>query len=219
MQAGQLIKNSIPPLLPTDTVNKALQWLDFFGVEMLPLIRKKKYLGLITKKLLSDRDPNQALHELEQDLTHPYLFEHQHIYDVFAFAANHPFDVLPVLNEKQEYAGLLTKQDIIASFASFKSLQAPGSIVVLQVPIKDYQLSHLLQIIESNDAKALNIDVHMMPDDAMAEITVKINRLDLSRIESALYRHNYVIKNLYHKSQYADELHNRFDSLMHYLNM
>ncbi|HQV01428.1 MAG TPA: CBS domain-containing protein, partial [Bacteroidia bacterium] len=186
---------------------------------MLPLISHKKYLGLINKKLLIESDLQMPLQQLHHDLTHPYLIESQHIYDVFAYAANHHFSLLPVLNQKQEYVGLITKQDIIASFASFKSLQVPGSIVVLQVPLKDYQLSHIIQIIESNDANALNVDVQILPDFEIAEVTIKINRIDLSRIESAFYRHNYVIKSLYHKSQYADELNSRYDSLMNYLNM
>lgn len=219
MQASHLIKDTIPPLKLSDTGTRALLWMDIFDVDMLPVIEGKKYLGLITHKQLSDQILADRISTYKLDFTHPYLLSSQHIYEAFTFAANHHFTVIPVIDEQHHYTGLITYNDLISGLVEIKSLNTQGSIIVISVNQKDYQLSHIIQIIEANDAQVLNTDIFYNTDKGVVEITLKINRLDLSRIESAFYRHNYVIKSLYHQSKFNDELQNRYDSLMNYLNI
>lgn len=219
MQASQLIKDTIPPLRLSDSGERAMLWMDIFHVDMLPVINGKKYLGLITHKQLTDQILSDPISSYKLDYTHPYLLTSQHIYEAFSFAANHNYPVIPVIDEQHHYAGLITYADLIAGLVEIKSLNTEGSIIVISIKQKDYQLSRIMQIIESNDAQVLNTDVFFNAEQEVAEVTIKINRLDLSRIESAFYRHNYVIKSLYHQSQFNDELQNRYDSLMNYLNI
>ena len=219
MQASQLIKDTIPPLRLSDNGARAMLWMDIFHVDMLPVINGKKYMGLITHKQLTDQVLSDAISTYQLDFTHPYLINSQHIYQAFTFAANHNFPVIPVIDEQHHYIGLITYADLIAGLVEIKSLNTEGSIIVISVRQKDYQLSHIMQIVESNDAQVLNTDVFFNTEQEIVEVTIKINRLDLTRIESAFYRHNYVIKSLYHQSQFNDELQNRYDSLMNYLNI
>ncbi len=219
MHASHLIKDTIPPLKLGDSGKRALLWMEIFNVDMLPLIDGKKYIGLITHKQLSDQVLSDAISTYKLDFTHPYLLSSQHIYEAFTFAANHNYTVIPVIDEQHHYSGLITFADLIAGLVEIKSLNTQGSIIVISVNQKDYQLSHIIQIVESNDAQVLNTDIFYNTDHGNVEVTLKINRLDLSRIESAFYRHNYVIKSLYHQSQFNDELQNRYDSLMNYLNI
>ena len=53
--------------------------------------------------------------------------------------------------------------------------------------------------------------------DSKLEITLKINKLDLSSIIRTFERYDYVVKESFQKSMDNDDLQARFDSLMHYL--
>lgn len=219
MVVGQLIQDNIPPLKITDTGERALSWMDVFQVDQLPLLHGKNYLGLITRNSVNHQVLKEKISTYELDLPRPYVFSTQHIYDAFTFSANHEYAVIPVLDEQNNYAGLITSLDLIAGFVQMKSLNTQGSIIVIEIKLQDFQLSHIIQVVESNESKVLNADVHIDTEKEMAEVTMKINRIDLSRLQSAFFRYNYHVKAIYHQVENTDDLQNRFDSLMNYLNI
>lgn len=219
MVVGQLIKDSIPPLRISDTGERAIAWMDVFQVDQLPLLHGKNYLGLISRIALQEQILTNKISTYELELPHPYVIITQHIYDAFAFSANHEYTVIPVLDEQNKYAGLITAIDLIAGFVEMKSLNEQGSIIVIETRLKDFQLSHIVQVVESNEAKVVNADVHIDTDKDVAEVTLKINRVDLTRVQAAFFRYNYIVKAIYHQVENNDDLQSRFDSLMNYLNI
>ncbi|MBC7863176.1 MAG: CBS domain-containing protein, partial [Bacteroidia bacterium] len=56
------------------------------------------------------------------------------------------------------------------------------------------------------------------PDTKEIEVTLKINSEDLSRILQTFYRYNYNVKASYHQSQYEDDLKDRFNEFMRFIN-
>lgn len=219
MVISQLIKDTIPPLRVNDTGERALAWMDVFQIDQLPLLHGKNYLGLISRNALNHQILKDKILSYELDLPHPYVINTQHIYDAFTFAANHEYAIIPVLNELQHYVGLVTSLDLIAGFVQMKSLNTQGSIIVIEIKLRDFQLSHIVQVVESNESKVINADVHIDTENDTAEVTMKINRIDLSRIQAAFFRYNYNVKAIYHQVENSDDLQNRFDSLMNYLNI
>ena len=65
MFAGKLIKDSIPPLKPTDTCQRALLWMDEFHVNNLPVINGRNNpdnkpvttLSYFSEKIISRKFP------------------------------------------------------------------------------------------------------------------------------------------------------------------
>ena len=51
------------------------------------------------------------------------------------------------------------------------------------------------------------------------EVTLKLNRHDLSRVTASLRRHEYEVKETFSEIEYADPMRERYDSLMSYLNV
>ena len=56
MYAKDLIIDEIPPLKVSDSGEKALQWMDEYGVTNLPIVRGLEYLGLISEADLLDME-------------------------------------------------------------------------------------------------------------------------------------------------------------------
>jgi hypothetical protein len=80
-------------------------------------------------------------------------------------------------------------------------------------------LSEIARIVESNDAKILSSYISSHIDSTKLEVTIKINRTDLSAIIQTFNRYNYTIKASFHQSEYVDDLKDRFDSFMSFLNI
>jgi acetoin utilization protein AcuB len=220
MFAGKLIKDTIPPLKPTDTCQRAMLWMDEFHINSLPVINGKSYIGLIKQTdLVEISTPDALLQTNETPLSRIFVYSNQHVYDVVKFAALHKCDVVPVLNDNQEYEGLITIQDLVDYFAESKSVYMPGGIIILELRLSDFSMSQIAQIIESDGAHILSSSVSATPDPQIIELTLKIDKVDIARILSSFYRYNYHVTASYFQSEFGEDLKSRYESLMNYLSI
>ena len=220
MLAKDLVKDTIPPLKPSDTGKRALRWMDEFRVPQLPVVSKQNFLGLISEvDVLGFNDLNLPLSHCTLSLVRPYINENQHVYDAVKFATNNKFSVVPVLNDDQLYTGVITMHDLVECFAELKSVKVPGGIIILEFSAKHFSFAEVVQVIESNDAMVLSSNINTTDDHTKVELTLKINKIDVTRILAAFYRYNYTVKASFHHNDQQEDLQNRFDSFMNYMNI
>lgn len=220
MIAKDLISETVPSLKTSDTGAQALNWMEIFRVSHLPIVNEKELLGLISDSDIFDlNSPDEPIGNHELSISSPYVFEHQHIFEVSEKVAEHKLTVIPVLSEKKEYVGLVTLQDLLFGLAKVTNIQKHGAIIILEMNIRDYSLVHLAQIVESEDAKIISLYVSSSSDSTKIDVTIKINQDDVSRIISSLNRHNYIIKHTFlNTSDLNIFFQDRLDSFLRFLN-
>lgn len=215
-----LIKDTIPPLKFSDTVRKALSWMEEFHVSHLPVVDEKGYAGLLSLQTLSGLDPQNFISSVDAAMfDKSFITENRHVYEIMKLMYDKEISVVPVLSEENKYMGLITLADVVQYFSGTGAVQDPGGIIVLEVNASDYTMSQIAQIIESNNASILSSFTNAIPSQNKLEITLKINKTDLSRIIAGFERYNYNVKEFYHQNEYVDTLKSRYDSLMNYLNI
>lgn len=220
MHAKELMSDIVPALKTSDTGVQALQWMEIFRISHLPIVNEREFLGLISDKDIYDLNmAGEPIGNHNLSLFSPYVFHDQHIYEVIELASRLELSVIPVLDHSNNYEGLITLYDLVEHFASLSALQHPGGIIVLEVNQNDYTLTEISQIVESNDAKILSLYISSDENTTRMDVTLKINRNDLSSIIRTFERYEYNIKASYMKDDEAERLYNdRFDSFMRYLN-
>ena len=220
MIAKDLITEEIPPLVHTDTGEKALSWMEEFKVSHLPVLKNGNFVGVISESDILDKlDLDETLDLLFQHLPRPYVLENDHIYQVISKISEFKLSVIPVLSEKEEYLGCTSVQHLLTLIANTGSIKENGGILVLEMARTDYSMSQIAQIVESNDAKILSSYVMSSPDSTNIEVTLKINKIELDRIIRTFERYDYVIKATFQKSNLDDDLKFRYDALMNFLNL
>lgn len=220
MIAKDLISDLIMPVKPAETSMQALSWMDEFKVSHLPVVNETGYLGLVSEEdIYSGNRFEEEVGLLPLSNLKPYVNDFQHIFDVLRAFSEHQLTLLPVLDEKDHYLGVITLSGLMQKFASVASIQNPGSVIVLERSYKDYSLSEITQIIESNDATILSMFITSVPESTLMEISIKINRMDLGPVLQTFNRYNYIIKATYGESSHLDDLKDRYDQLMTYLNI
>jgi CBS domain-containing protein len=129
--------------------------------------------------------------------------------------------VIPVLEEdKKTYLGLITLNDLMQYIERIYSVREPGGIIVLDLNSVDYSLSEISRIVESNDAKILSLYVKSAADSRKIELTIKINRTNLTSIIQTFLRYDYTIKTTYvREDDMKDLLEDRYNSFMRFLNI
>ena len=220
MLAKDLITDEIPPLKTSDTGLMAINWMEEFKVSQLPIVEKHEYLGLISDTDILDLNiTDQELGKSKLSLLRPFVYESQHIYEVIKLASSMKLSVLPVLNTPEHYVGIIPVISLIHQFATLAATREPGGIIILEMNVHDYSMTQVAQIVEGNDAKILSSYVNSLADSTKIEVTLKLNKADLSAILQTFYRYNYNVKASFHQSEFSDDMKNRFDSFMNYINI
>ncbi len=219
MIAEELISNEIPPLKTSDSGLKALSWMEEFRISHLPIVNHQDLLGVISEEdIFNLNSPEEPLGNHRLSLYKPYVKSHQHIYEIIKLVAELNLSLVPVLDEHDKYLGVITLPDLIKNLAELSSIKDNGAIIVLEVNERDYSLSQIAQIVESNDCKILSVYINTIPDSTKMEVILKLNRTDLRGVLATFNRYNYIVKASYNETGY-DDFNERFDLLMNYLNM
>lgn len=77
----------------------------------------------------------------------------------------------------------------------------------------------MAQIVEADNAQILSSYVQSFPDSTKLEVTLKINKTELSGIISSFERYNYQVQAVFNNTKADDGTEDRFNSFMNYLNI
>ncbi|MBI3502333.1 MAG: CBS domain-containing protein [Bacteroidetes bacterium] len=220
MLAHELITDEVPPLKPTDTGRKVLDWMEDFRVSHLPVVKNKEFVGLVSySDMLDINNPKETLDHMRVSYIKAFVREDYHIFDVLKVISNYNVSAVAVLDDENNYKGVITSDSIIQKIANMPFVHEPGSIMILEMNTKDYTLSQIAQIVEGNDAKILNMHISAHPDTTKIEVTLKINKDDLSPIVQTFSRYNYKVKAIFQQSKLGEDMKKRYEEFMHFLNI
>jgi len=221
MTTGEIIKNDIYPVSPDDTTQYLLDRMAEYKVAQLPVVQHNLFLGLVEEEYLLEQvhDEQMEVTSLSHPLKQIFAYDKQHIFDALRLFSVHDLDLLPVVDEQQQYKGVISLKNLLNSLAENFITEEEGGIIVLEIGNRDNSLSHIAQIVESDNAQVLSSSVRTFLDSTRLEVTLKLNRTDISSIVASFLRHDYIVKAIYNDKRGYDSTRDRYDQLMNYLNI
>jgi predicted transcriptional regulator len=220
MLAIELVADVIPPAHTSDTIQKVIDRMYEFRIKHLPIVNENQFLGLISEDdLIKETDFQLPIGALSLSLVNPFVLEDQHIYDVIRVFHEQQLSVVPVLDIKNNFLGLISINSLNDYFATLTSIEQPGGIIVLEIYNNSNTLAQMAQIVESDNAQILSSYVRAFPGSSKMEITLKVNKQDISAIISTFLRYEYEIKATFNYNNNNDNVKDRYNSLMNYLNL
>lgn len=220
MFASELISNVVPPLRTTDTVQKALERLSDLKLYHLPVLGDQQYLGLVTEdELIEVRDGSQTIGEMSLSILNSFVYQDAHVYDVIRLFDQLGLSVVPVLDYQKNYLGLISVHSLVGFAADIFAVKDPGGILVLEINNRNNSLTHMAQIVEADNAQILSSYVQHFPDSTRMEVTLKINKTELSGIISSFERYQYQVKAVFNSTSKDHGSEDRYNSFMNYLNV
>lgn len=220
MLAAELISNSIPPLKTSDSVQKSLERMTEFKLFHLPIVNETQFLGLLAEdELIEIRDGELPIGSLPLSIMNPFVYEDTHIYDIIRVFNQLQLSVVPVLDYKKNYLGLISVNNILEYIANIYAVKEYGGVIVLEISNRNNSLAHMAQIVEADNAQILASYVQSYPESTKLEITLKINKTDLSGIIASFERFNYQVKAVFNSTLSDNGTEDRYNSFMNYLNV
>jgi len=220
MIAPDLISDSIPPLHLEDSGEHAMMTMQEFNVSQLPVLDGNKYVGLVTlDEIINLKHLSHTIQSFQLPVRKPFVRDTAHIFDVMKAALDFNVRVVPVVKDNFEYLGLISAESCLRNFAVLNSIKDAGAILELEIEQPDYSLSEVARIVEDNEAKILCFYTNLRPQDGIVEITLKLNTTDVNALVASFERFDYEVKAIHNDAEYTEELKDRYDGLMRYLNV
>lgn len=218
MNVNQLIA-PIPTLKPEDTGDTALRIMEEHYLTELPLVADDNYLGLIQESdLLELENHNVTLAAGHFQNFKPAIIASAHPFEAIRLANEMNISVLPVVDNEQKYIGSVSKDTFLKYISENSGISEPGGIIVLEILPRNYTLPEIARICENEDVTIMNLQVH--PNErGMLEVTIKVNRSSLDAVVSSFERHKYHVTEVFGEKKHDDDMSDKYNLLMNYINM
>lgn len=219
MLLDQHISSNLYDILPTDRIAVVLDKISELHTKQLAVVEDGYYLGLIDEdSLLDELNQDLPISTLKHLFKQIYLFDYQHIYDALQLVASYNIDFIPILNKDHQYLGSLSNHNIFIALNNILG-EEDAAIIVIELDARDNALSHIARIIETEDSYIYSTALHKMQDSTRYEMTIKLNRTNLSAVISSLRRNEYLVKATFRDHIDQSNIQTRYKLLMNYLDL
>ena len=219
MQAYELISSTIQGIHPEEDGNRALELMDLYRVNHLAVVKNDFYLGVVSdKEVMNWNSSEEYIEEHLPNLASPHVLFNQHLFDILEVLEQNNLSVVPVLNKKNQYQGVITNRKILYTIANSAAIQSRGGVIVLEMNNNDYSMTEIANIVESNHTKILSSYVISSKESTKIELTLKLNKSDITSIIKDFERYEYKIKASYKEENKDIDFIDRYEQLMKFLN-
>jgi tyrosine-protein phosphatase YwqE len=116
--------------------------------------------------------------------------------------------------------GIITLDSLLEYFSKLTSISGQGGIIVIELrTINDYSLTEISRLIEADGANILSLFTTNVNHTSSIQITIKVDTTDIKPIIATLERFDYKVKAYYQEADVQNLIKDRYDSLMHFLNI
>ncbi|HMR91125.1 MAG TPA: CBS domain-containing protein [Chitinophagaceae bacterium] len=219
MLSGDIQVQTLPSLHTQDTVYKALQLMSDSQVAHLPVTDGGKYLGMVSEDDLAPEDENEELGLLQHIFSPLSVRSDEHLLKAVQLAAENRLSVVPVTDRENNLIGALPYGELLKYASGFMNLNEPGALIVLEMESNQYSFNEISKLVETNDAQITQLNTSNDPATGMMQVTIRINKPEVSDIIATFQRYEYTIKFYAGEELYANELRSNYDNLMNYLKI
>ncbi len=221
MQASLLIDPMLPSLKPSDSVDKALEWMGEYALQQLAVAENNQYKGMVTEDSLHAFDVyNMTIADVALEYQDLFISENQHIFEAIRLLNFYDLSVIAVLDQTHSFAGLATAQNVYRIFGEQFGVSERGAVIEIKVAQRDYSLAEISRLVESNGVKVISSYYHSpQAGDPLIDsyLTLKLNQSDIATTLATLERFGYNITGVYAHDPIENIDQERLDSLLRYL--
>ncbi len=221
MACKDIIVYDFKPLTTDQNVSSALEILDDYQLEQLPVVDENNvYQGIINYEILSNSH-HQTIKEL---ITHLPLLKAAVNDKAFPYRAakimvENKLDIIPVVDSADVLLGIINKDALFNFLVLNTGIMQSGGIVILEIKTFNYSLSEIARICETNDVLILNLQIKSIPDEDVMQIILKTNSKDLRPLEASFQRYEYHVSVIDGDLNTNSLVKERYDLLMNYLKL
>jgi|SRR5690606_3066414 len=210
-------KDFIPPKL-NQTVKHGGKLINAYNLTHIPVFEGLNFVGFLSKETIEENEEEEKLAELNDFLEYFYVTENSSLLDAIQNFHQNNSNVLVVLNAEKQFVGMLMLEDVISAISTMPFISEPGAIMVVEVSLRQFSISEVSKIAESNNARIIGLFVTAYQDDKV-QIALKLIAENLASVGETFERFNYRVVYKFFNDEKEDLMRDRFDMLMKFLDI
>ena len=220
MLTRELLSHSLPILRLRDKVFNVLQMMNDCHVSHLAVAEDDKFMGIVSEEsLLQLPDDTVEIDEIKESFQNLFVNGSDHFLKALQIAVDNRLSIVPVRGENNELLGVVSYRELLKHASEFMNVKEPGGLIVLETENNNYSFSEISRLVETNDAQITQLNTYTDPQTGLIQITIKLNKTEISDIVSTFQRYEYNVKYYFGEELYENELRSNYDNLMNYLKL
>lgn len=216
---SQLLETNFSTIDLHDKVEQVLLEFEETNLDYLPVLDGNQFLGIIQEEDILDFSPETEISSIQHVLIKHSVRPNDHILQALRVKSKYYLQVVPVVNEKNEWEGLIDTNKLLEAVTSILGATDVGSFLIIEMLRSEYAPGIINRLVESNDAMIMQMNTVVDAQTGMMQVLLKINREEISDIVATFQRHEYNVLYYYGEETYDNALQNNLDHLFNYLNI
>ena len=189
-----------------------------YEYDFFPVTNNGVYIGCINLEDAEIASVTQKVVDFADNFERFFARTNMSLLEVLALFSEHNTNVLPVLNEQNEYVGFYEKELLIKKFFNTRFIKEQGDLIIVKKEMNACSMSEVTQIVEGNNCKIWAVLVTEI-ENSEVEITLKISTGNLNDVVQTFRRYEYQILSEHREDTFINELKERSDYLNKYLSL
>lgn len=217
LELHNLIQNHFIQPQINSTIKRLLVIFDEYEISHIPIFDKNNLVGMASRELIENLDENESIDKSRNRFELFFISDQNSLFDAIGSMVKYNSDIIPVLDNQEKYLGYITEHDLMNQLSKNYFVSEPASLIVVSIGIKQYSISEISKIVESNNGRISAIFVTRIFGDRV-QIAVKFNASSLTSVGETFERFGYSIDNKFFDDNKKDMIKDRYQQLMKYLN-
>ena len=203
---------------PSTSIEEVNLLFEAHLLSALPVCENNSFIGVLRKEAVDEEDKEATVADYQYALER-FFVPLTATWDtvIEAFASYHT-DMLPVINETQQFIGYYYLGDFIQQLTKTPFIQEAGRVLILEKDALSYSFAEISRIVEENGGTLLGLYLSNRTEDNV-HITLKLISNRLSDILQDFRRYGYGILTEKDDDHYRQELKDIADYFEKYLDL
>ncbi len=217
MVIENLINNDFKPLGFTESLEDFKTLGHDYKLSHVPVVEKGIFKGALSEECLEESE-NKTLKELLPLLEKFSLTPSQTIFQAINLFRLYDANFIAVVSETEQYLGYITIEDVLTELSKSPTISEPGAILIVETNLKDYSMSEISKIVESNNTRIYGMNIHRFMEDRV-QILLKISDANVDSVIETFERFNYLLIFKSSSTEKDDFMQDRYNQFMNYLDI
>ena len=213
----EIVNKDLNPSHIEDLGINTLAMMDEFKIRELPVVDgDNKLMGLINEEdILSMEDIQKPLQFISNKLQNEFIFLESHIFEIIQIFSESQLSLVPVVNKENYYIGYIRPFDVIRKLGQSPTSDLK-SIITISMNRKNYTLFEITRLIEENKGRIVALWNNMSDEIINIDLLIATNNINI--IIKTLERYDYNVTRKFIEKTNNNNLDDRFESFLKYLN-
>ncbi len=212
-----LINNDFKPFGFNDSIEELKALSHDFKLSYVPIVENGIYKGVLSEEYIEECK-EEKLQFLLPQLKKFSLTPSQTIFQAISLFKIYDSNFIPVVSENEKYLGYITIQDVLSELSKSPSVSEPGALIIVESNLKDYSMSEISKIIESNNTRIYGMNIHRFIDERV-QVLLKISGANIDSVIETFERFNYLVVFKSASTQRDDFIQDRYNQFMNFLDI